>query len=91
MHEYNLRVEGHERKHRHDWELTRWQTWQLLAPNYKKGRAPRTPKAFYRFPWEQTTEEDAVDACRRSQVTAEEAAVLDKLFASKYGNKDTTS
>lgn len=67
------------------WELKRWEVWQLLSPHYKRGRAPQSPQAFCRFPWETAANnpDDIKRALKCSRVTAEEAAALDALFNKK--------
>ena len=79
--EYTLRLEGHEQEVRRRWEMLRWQTWQLLTPNFKKGRAPQTPQAFCRFPWERLAGQEAEAKLEASRVTEQEAEALNKLFA----------
>lgn len=81
--EYRLRLAGFERREQREWERLRWQTWQLMAPHYKKGQAPRTAKAFCRFPWDADltmTEEEAIEAYERSRVSQEEAEALNRHF-----------
>lgn len=89
--EYRLRLEGFERKEQQEWERLRWQTWQLMTPHYKKGQAPRTAKAFCKFPWDtQMSEADAIKAYERSRVTDEEARVLNEHFKRLFGDKFKT-
>lgn len=85
VHEYNLRLEGFDRRLRFEWEQSRWKVWQLLTPHFKKGRAPQSAQAFCRFPWEmaQNNMEDMQEALKRSKVTANEAAALNALFNKK--------
>ena len=78
LHEYQLRLEGLDRKRRFEWEQSRWKVWQLLSPHYKRGRAPQTPQSFCRFPWNNI--DSTKEALERSKVSAEEAAALNALF-----------
>ena len=81
--EYRLRLEGFERKEQREWERLRWQTWQLMTPHYKKGQAPRSAKAFCRFPWDagvSMTEDEALEVYERSRVSEEEAEALNRHF-----------
>lgn len=82
LHEYQLRLEGLDRKRRFEWEQSRWKVWQLLSPHYKRGRAPQTPQSFCRFPWEMAKNnvDSMQEALERSKVSAEEAAALNALF-----------
>lgn len=80
MHEYQLRLKGKEREIQREWELTRWQTWQMMRPNFKKGSEPKTPQAFVRFPWEQPEADEAREKMERSRVTEAQAAVLNRIF-----------
>lgn len=54
-----------------------------MTPHYKKGQAPRSAKAFCRFPWDAgatMTEEEALEIYERSRVSEEEAEALNKHF-----------
>lgn len=91
--EYRLRLEGFERKEQREWERLRWQTWQLMTPHYKKGQAPRTARAFCKFPWDAgavTTEDEAIKMYEMSRVTDEEARALNEHFKKIYGDKFNT-
>ena len=88
LREYQIRLRGLERKQRMAWEHSRWEVWQLLSPHYKRGRAPQTPQAFCRFPWERAENniEDMQQSLERSRVSAEEAAALNALFNKNLNN-----
>jgi hypothetical protein len=54
-----------------------------MTPHYKKGQAPRSAKAFCRFPWDASatmTEDEALEVYERSRVSEEEAEALNKHF-----------
>lgn len=90
MNEYKQRVAGFERESHRRWELARWEVWQLMAPHYKKGQAPRTPSAFCRFPWDAgtiSTEEEARQMYERSRVTENEARILNEFFTKLNSEK----
>lgn len=76
-----LLARGRDEEERERWEHTRWMTWQLSNPHYKKGQAPRTAKAFWTFPWEKTDEEEMVERAKASAgVAPETAAALNAIF-----------
>lgn len=81
--EYRLRLSGFERAEQREWERLRWQTWQLMAPHYKRGQMPRSAKAFCRFPWDKDITNDerlAQRALERSHITEDEITALNAHF-----------
>lgn len=63
------------------WEIARWMAWQNALPNFERARRPRTPQAYWRFPWEQPSEDELREKAEQYRVSAEEAAELNRIFA----------
>lgn len=80
--EYELRRKGLEQARREKWERIRWAAWQnvLLSPNIKGPSKPRTPRAFWRFPWEEPADEELRRKAADYRVSPEEAEELDRIF-----------
>lgn len=57
--------------------------WQnlLLSPNIKPANKPKTPQAFYRFAWEQPTEDELRKKVQEYTVTPQEIEGLNRIFA----------
>jgi len=89
MAEFRHREKGFELQQRREWERLRWQTWQLMMPNFKRGSAPRTAKAFCPFPWEKSEKEEVLDMWERSKVQQWEADALNVIFENLH-NKTTS-
>lgn len=58
----------------------RWLAWQILIPNFKKGRAPSTPQAFIRFDWEEPEEVEIKRKLESCKVTEEQAEQLNMIL-----------
>lgn len=80
--EYDLRRRGLEEAAREEWERIRWMAWQnvLLSPNIKSANKPRTPRAFWRFPWEEPEDEELRRKAADYRVSPEEEAELNRIF-----------
>ena len=59
--EYEMLMEGHNRRMQNEWERTRWMVFMewSISPNLK--RRPRTPQDVVRFPWEEQKTAEVVD------------------------------
>lgn len=79
--EYRLLVEGKDAQERERYELARWLAYRIYAQNpYIKPPKAGSVKAYFRFPWEEPTEEEATQAAKDCKVSKEEAAILDRIF-----------
>lgn len=74
-----MRLKGQEEREQREWERARWMVWRQLSPYYKQGQAPRTPQAFFRFPWEVESREDMQERYERCKPTAAELEWLNRL------------
>ena len=56
--------------------------WQemLLSPNIKPAHKPKTPRAFCRFPWEQTEADELTEKAKQYKITPEEEAELNRIM-----------
>ena len=81
MREYSLRLDGFTRAIRRGYELARWKVWQEMMPHYKKGQAPTSPEAYFRFEWEEPTEEEIAERKEESKISPEQVAELNRLVA----------
>ncbi len=56
--------------------------WQemLLSPNIKPVHKPKTPTAFYRFPWEPSADEELAEKAKQYTITPEEEAELNRIM-----------
>lgn len=90
MREYWLRLDGFHRAQRRDYEGLRWLAWRLLAPYYKKGQAPHTPQAFWRFEWEVPELEDVPEPedCKLSEEQVGELNRIVALHLARLKEKD---
>ena len=50
MREFMNRMNGYKEKQQVEWERARWMAFSIFSPFVKNG--PRTPDAWFRFPWE---------------------------------------
>ena len=77
LEEYELLVEGHNRKEQEEWERTRWMVFMewSISPNLK--RRPHTPQDVIRFPWEKENIEEVKEA---EPLTEDEIMKLCDIF-----------
>ena len=70
-------------------ELARWLAFRMyeMNPHIKPGMRARTARAYYRFPWEEMTAEEANAMQASCHVTPEEQAELDRIFKEVFGDK----
>lgn len=90
MREYMLRLEGFVRARRREYEGRRWTVWRLLGPYYKKGQAPQTPQALYRFEWEVPEEVEAPEPedCKLKQEQVDELNRIVALHMKKINRSN---
>ena len=81
--EFRMLVKGKEAEEHERWELARWQAFNnlLLSPHIKAIKKPKSPKAWFRFPWERPDDDEVEKIKRNSKVTAAEVAELERIFA----------
>ena len=86
LEEYELLVEGHNRKEQEEWERTRWMVFMewSISPNLK--RRPHTPQDVIRFPWEKEAIEEVKEA---EPLTEDEIMKLCDIF--KIDRKDISN
>ena len=86
LEEYELLVEGHNRKEQEEWEMTRWMVFMewSISPNLK--RRPHTPQDVIRFPWEKENIEEVKEA---EPLTENEIMKLCDIF--KIDRKDISN
>lgn len=77
LQEYELLIEGHNRREQEEWERVRWRVYMEwgISPNLK--RRPRTPQDVIRFPWEK---ESAADVKEIEPLTEQEIQGLCEIF-----------
>ena len=79
--ELRLLREGKEQERKDRYELARWIAFHIYSQNpYIKPPRAHTAQSCCRFPWEETTEEEAREAAERCRVTPEEEAKLNEIF-----------
>ena len=69
-------------------DLARWLAFRMyeMNPHIKKGMRARTPRDYYRFPWEQMTAEEANAMKESCHVSEQEQAELEKIFKEVFGD-----
>lgn len=78
LEEFELLMEGHNRRQQEEWERTRWAVFMewSISPNLK--RRPRTPQDVIRFPWEK--EKAAAEVKQIEPLTENEIQKLSNIF-----------
>lgn len=86
LREYELRMEGHNKKQQEEWEQLRWQAFMnwTIAPNLK--RRPHSPQELMRFPWEKAETKSVQDVQPLTEGEIEGLCKLFKLDRSKVTN-----
>ncbi len=76
---------GYDRRHRHIWGISRWQTYMLMSVSMAdlKKAGIYKPTDILKFPWDESDEEagnlpDAKEIARLQQMMREENAAADK-------------
>lgn len=75
--EFEMLMDGHERRVQEEWERTRWMVFMewSISPNLK--RRPHTPQDVIRFPWEK---EKVAEVKEYEPLTENEIQELSKIF-----------
>lgn len=70
--EYNCLLRAFQEKQQAEWEKARWTAYSIFSPFVKNG--PKTPKAWVRFPWEQS------DVVRVVKINQQQENRLNELY-----------
>lgn len=89
FHEYQLLLDGKEEEDRERRMLARWIAFRIYEMNpYIKPPRAVTEKSYYRFGWEEMTEEEAKEAAARCIVTEEDNEKLNEIFDQIMGGRE---
>lgn len=85
-----MRLQGKDEDAKERWTIARWMMWQemLLSPNIKAFNKPKTPQAFCRFPWEESTEEELKRKVEEYRITPEQEAELNRIMQEWEASKE---
>lgn len=82
VHEYNILVEGHNRKAQEEWEIRRWEVFMQWSVNPNLKKRPHTPQDIVRFPWER----EQVKEVNVEPLTEDEIGRLCDIFKIERNN-----
>ena len=86
---------GYDRRHRHIWGISRWQTYMLMSVSMAdlKKAGIYKPTDILKFPWDKSDEEmgdlpDAKEIARLQQMMREENAARERVEQERNAKKE---